>query len=115
VSEAGGQSIVNVRRARSRYVVARDHPAPERVRAHLDDAARADLANHLRTAFAGLTPEEASLWFIRRLEISFALNASAGADRIAPPGARQNAGPRRKVMGRGPDGERVVPFANHPE
>jgi len=115
MSEAGGQSIIYVRRARSRYVVARDHPAPERVRAHLDDAARADLAGRLRAAFAGLAPGESSLWFIRRLEISFALNASASADRIATAWASQIAGAVKTVMVGGPDGEGVVHFANRAE
>jgi hypothetical protein len=85
------------------------------VRTYLDDAAHADLAARLRTAFAGLAPDETSLWFIRSLEISFAVNASTGADRIATAWAGQIAGAVRTVMVRGPDGEGIVHFANRAE
>jgi hypothetical protein len=78
-----GGSQLRIERFRARYLVAADHPAPERVQARLDDSITAWLPRSLGAALAGALPETAAdVWLIRRLHIDLDINVAWDRDAL---------------------------------
>src|SRR5437588_275467 len=85
------RSCLHVGRFRARYFVAADHPAPESVRAKLDDAVGKNLAAALAERLAALRASGVmpGVFFIRRLAVSLEVNAAWDRERIARVWAEQ--------------------------
>jgi hypothetical protein len=77
-------SRLQIRRVHAEYLVPSDHPSPRRIRDRLDQDITRSLSHTLSTAFASWFPEtDSSLWFVRRLDIDLAVNASGGGRHVA--------------------------------
>ena len=106
------RSCLHVGRFRARYFVAADHPAPESVRAKLDDAVGKNLAAALAERLAALRASGVmpGVFFIRRLAVSLEVNAAWDRERIARVWAEQIARAlAAPLSGRG-DAHEVIHF-----
>lgn len=72
-----------VRRLQADYLVPSDHPDPLQIKHHLDGEIRKNLEASLSTVlWSSFAQSDSSLWFIRRLEVDLAVNASPGVDNV---------------------------------
>lgn len=72
VAESGGRSGVHVANLVNQYLLPRGHPAPQRVRTHLDRVVRRELPAELARSLGAIrAPGDQSLWFIRHLDVRF--------------------------------------------
>lgn len=109
--------MVKIGRLRSQYLVPRDHPAPEEVRARLDRLQRDQLAAACGAMFDRiLDPNDPSVWIIRRLELECIVDAAvAEPDQLAGLYSERIAHSLMQTLRYGPDGESVLRFANRAE
>ena len=81
--DADSKSVLRINQMLSEYLVSSDHPAPEKLRAKLDETTNkhlpAMLARMLTTSFG----TDQSLWFIRRMELEVDVNVVWDPDRVA--------------------------------
>jgi hypothetical protein len=95
-----------------RYLVPREHPAPERVASDLDHIVRTSLADACARALdRALDPRDPSVWVIRQIE--FALTVDPGCTPEDQLGAAWGEHFARAIVGlilRGPDGESVLRY-----
>ncbi len=107
------QSRLQIRRVQAQYLVSSAHPAPERLKARLDEAVTHSLAPTLSTmCSAWFADTDPSIWLIRRLEINVDVNAAWDREGLARAWAEQIAHALSRVMHDGEDGENVVWFPN---
>ena len=105
---------LEIRRFHSRYLVSRDHPAPDRIKARLDDAVAGGLADTLSSIFSRcFSDADSSIWLIRRLDIDLDVNAAWERDSLTRVLAQQVALTLHRVLQDGADGENVRWFPNH--
>lgn len=110
---SAAEPLLHARRLRARYHLARDHPAPERVRAKLDAATGAVLRDVLASAlFEHFAPADETIWFIRRLDIDLAVNADWDRDVLARVWAATISRALADAITAGPDGVNVVRFSS---
>ena len=108
-------SRLRVQHMIAQYLVARDHPAPERVKQLLDGAITTSLADPLAAVIGSSLPEsDPAVWRIRRLQADLDLEIDTGRD--GDPDAIRAAFARcvdrslAQAIAEGPDGENVVRF-----
>ena len=90
------------------------HPAPERVKARLDEALTHQLAQTLATIFAPwFSDTDPSIWVIRQLAIQVDVNAAWEHESLTRAWARQVAQELGAVMQDEGDSENVVRFPTH--
>jgi hypothetical protein len=78
----GAVGRLHIERFRTEYVVPAGHPAPERLRCKLDEAARRNVPEVLRAALGPwLDSTDESVWIVRCLEVDLAVNAAWEPDR----------------------------------
>ena len=107
------QSRLQIRRVQAQYLVSSAHPAPERLKARLDEAVTHSLAPTLSAmCSAWFADTDPSIWLIRRLEINVDVNAAWDRESSARAWAEQMARALSKAMQDGEDGENVVWFPN---
>src|SRR5438477_12777885 len=98
-------SRLRIERFRAQYLVAADHPAPERVKARLDDSISEWLPRSLGAALTGVLSETApDVWLIRRLRIDVGLNVAWDRDILVRVLAEQIAGSLLATVRGGADG-----------
>jgi len=102
--------VVAVRRLNVRCLVPAEHPQAEHVRARIADTARDALPGALARGLGPLLAGREGLWFVRRLELDFAVDASSDPDAIAREWAQQAVGALLDT-----DGSNVVRFADESE
>ena len=105
------ESRLQIRRVQAQYLVSSAHPAPERVKARLDEALMHQLAQTLAAIFASwFSDTDSSIWVIRQLAIQVDVNAAWERESLTHVWARQIARELGMVMHEGGDGENVVRF-----
>ena len=109
-------SRLQIRRVHAQYLVPSDHPAPGHVKARLDDEIKRGLSQVLSAAFSSwFSKTDSSLWFVRRLEIDLAVNASGGGEHVSRTFTRQLGRVLGDTLQDGTDHNNVVRFANPAE
>ena len=108
---------LRVERLANTYLASRGHPAPERLRSELDELARHRVSASCERALAELLdPRDPSVWVIDELNVDFLIDVSAAPpEDLATFWAAQIAQSLLKTFSAGPDGERVIRFANRAE
>jgi hypothetical protein len=103
-----------IERLVSTYLVPRDHPSPQELRAEMDDLARKYVTESCRRAFAAvLDPNDPSVWVISDVGLELLIDVHAApADDIAAFWASKIAASVARVVAGGEDGARVLRFAN---
>src|SRR4051794_36380491 len=77
-------SALTIGTLRTTILLAREHPAPERVRGDLDAALTARLRQVLASAFpAARVDRDPSVWLVRRLELEANVNAAWEPEAVA--------------------------------
>jgi len=96
---------------RNVYLLPREHRAPGEVRDRLDRAAREAVASAVRAVLSSVAaPGDERVWFIRRLDLDFALNSGADPAPLVRAWAGCLAGALAARLAAGPDDENVVVF-----
>jgi hypothetical protein len=104
-------SHLRIERFRARYLVAADHPAPERLKARLDDSITEWLPRSLGAALAASLPETApDVWLIRRLRIDVDINVAWDRDVLVRVLAERVTMSLLATIRGGADGQEVVWF-----
>ena len=107
------QSRLQIRRVQAQYHVSSAHPAPERLKARLDEAVTHSLAQTLSTmCSAWFADTDPSIWLIRRLEINVDVSAAWDRESLARAWRGQIARALSRAMQDGEDGENVLRFPN---
>jgi hypothetical protein len=109
-------NTIHIERLASLYLVSRAHPAPLRIRAELDDLARAYISEGCASAFASvLDGGDPSVWVIRSLQLNLLVDVHAASpEDVARFWARQIAQGVAQVLAAGEDGDGVLRFADRP-
>lgn len=101
---------------RSDYLLARDHPSPEPVRATLDESLARHFAEACRRALGELHAEDDhSIWMIRELQIDLAVNATWPPEEIARALAAKVARAVHSQLDRSNVSDAVIRFENAAE
>ena len=104
-------SRLQIRRVHAQYLVPSDHPAPGRVKDRLDHEITRSLSQVLSTAFSSWFSEtDSSLWFVRRVEIDLAVNASCDAEQVTRTLTTQLGRALGNTLQDGSDTDNVVRF-----
>ena len=113
MSRTVNDSRLRVARFNATYFIARDHPAPDRLKRTLDDTVRKDLADALSTAmFRFLSPADESVWLIRRLDVNLDINASWNREVLANSWANQIERSLTVNLRSDADSQNVIRFPN---
>lgn len=100
-----------IRQFHAKYQISRDHPAPEHIQSHLDDAVTHGLAQTLAHALAPwFSKSDASIWLIRQLDVELDVNAGLGEELVTRTWATQIARSAAVSVQAGSDGENVMGF-----
>lgn len=110
-------NVLTIGRLSNVYVVPASHPAPEQVRARLDDMVRTRLASECgHWLGSALDESDESVWLIRKLDLDLVMDAGAASlDLLARHYARQLAERLLRTVAAGADGVNVLRFANRAE
>ena len=109
-------SRLQIRRVHAQYLVPSDHPAPRSMKDRLDDEIKRNLSHVLSAAFSSWFPEtDASLWFIRRLDIDLAVDAAGNDEHVARTFTRQLGRALGDALQDATDHNNVVRFASPAE
>lgn len=104
-------SAVRVGTVRSTIYVSSDHPAPERVRADVDDALRSRLRSALGAAFpVSRMDRDTSVWLVRRLELEAHVDAAWDEEQLARTVARAITRSLGRALNGDGDGINVIRF-----
>jgi hypothetical protein len=110
-AQHSGRTGVYAHLLRTRYLVARGHPSPERLQARLDEAAgdalRETLANLLTTH---VDPADDTIWLIRQLEIDVSMNTAWDRNQLGRVWAQRIALALLETFSAGPDDGNVKRF-----
>ena len=113
MDETGSPSALRIHRLRSEYLVGRDHPYPEWVRGELDGHVRRGLQDICAQALQWLCPAaDESLWFIRRLDVELAVDASWDPEQFARPWSTEIGRSVQRVLNGGERSGEVIRFSN---
>ena len=109
---AEGTSHLTISRLNSVYLVAHDHPAPDRLRSQLDQTMRTRLAGACaRSLSSVLDPADPAVWLIRRVELDLALDAGGlDEETLARAWSRGITMAVVRAIEFGPDGHSVLYF-----
>ena len=107
-------NTLRIERLRSTYLLPRDHPAPNVLRAEMDDLARKYVPESCGRALGALLdPNDPSVWVINGLEVDLLVDVHVALpDDIAAFWASRIAASVATTISRGEDGLRVLRFAN---
>ncbi len=106
-------SRLQIRRVQAQYLVPSDHPAPRHVKDRLDAEIKRSLSQVLSAAFSSWFSEtDSSLWFVRRLEIDLAINASGHGDDVSRTFTRRLGRALDDTLQEGADQNNVVRFTS---
>jgi hypothetical protein len=105
---------LNIRRFSAQYLIPRDHPAPEHIKARLDDAIAAPvLKESLPLVISSLLPaNDDSVFLIRRLDLNVDVNAAWESDQLTRVILAQFARQLGVSLGEQENGGNVLHFAN---
>lgn len=104
-------SRLQIRRFQLRCLLPAEHPAPERVRARLEEAAARDLSQTLSAALsAWFDGAGDGLWLIRRLDVALDVDAAADREALARRWAAQIARSLGATLQAGEDDENALWF-----
>jgi hypothetical protein len=108
---------LQVRRLHSTYLVPRDHPAPEALRAELDVVAQRHVAEACAAAFASLLdPRDPSVWVIDRVAVEILMDVGARSEQeIGAFWGGKLAESVMRTIAAGENGEHVLHFASRAE
>ena len=107
---------LQIRRVHAQYLVPSDHPAPGHVKDRLDDEIKRSLSQMLSAALSSwFSKTDLSLWFVRRLEIDLAVNASGSGDHVSRTLTQQLGRTLGDTLQDGSDNNNVVCFASPAE
>lgn len=101
-----------IRRFQAQYLVSREHPAPERVKAGLDEAVVHGLSQTVSTILSSwfAASSDGGIWLINNLELKVDVNASWGPEQLTRMWASQIARSLATTVQGGRDSENVVWF-----
>jgi plasmid stabilization system protein ParE len=106
-------SAVRVGRLNVTCLVPREHPSPVTLRSQLATIAERQLPPACASLLGPLCPEnDPSVWFIRRLDVGVAVDASWEADRLAQAWSQPVARELLRSVSSGEDGADVLRFTN---
>ena len=109
-------SRLQIRRVHAQYLVPSDHPAPRSIKDRLDDEIRRSLSRVLCAAFSlWFSETDASLWFVRRLEVDLAVDAAGNGEHVARTLTRQLGRALGDALQDATDHSNVVRFASPAE
>jgi hypothetical protein len=109
-------SRLRVRRFHGNYLLDANHPAPERVKAALDETIARGLPARLAAALVDSLPcSDPGLWFIRRLTIDVGVNVAWDREVLTARLAEQLARELVDTIRSGADGRDVIRFADRKE
>lgn len=111
----GHGSHLRVRRAEMIYSIPRDYTEVSRIRAQLDHVARAELVASLRASVRNVAQDDPSLWFVRKMEVSVAVNAAWNHEQIADAWSERIQTAVQSTISRGEETETVVRFGDEAE
>jgi hypothetical protein len=98
---------------RTRYLVARGHPSPERLQARLAEAAGDTLRETLASLLAThVDPADDTIWLIRQLEIDVSMNTAWDRNQLGRVWAQRIALALVETFSAGPDDGNVRMFRN---
>src|SRR5688500_342447 len=104
-------SVLRIARVNATYLVPHGHPASAAVRTRLDAIVTRELATTCARSLAPLCDgDDPSVWFIRRLDVDVAIDASWETNRIGQTWSRPLARVLWHTMGQGDEGENVLRF-----
>ena len=84
MSRSVNDSRLQVARFNAIYFIARDHPAPERLKRKLDETIQKDLADALSTTmFHSFSSTDESVWLVRSLDVNLDINAGWNRETLA--------------------------------
>jgi hypothetical protein len=113
VDAATPRSALRIGRLNATWLVPRDHPSPELLRARLDRMLQSDLAPACDRIAAPLCQDsDTSVWFIRRLVVNLAVDASADTRRMTEAWAGQLVRALERQLRLGDDGVEALRFPN---
>jgi hypothetical protein len=113
MSRVVNDSRLRVERFNATYFIARDHPAPDRLKSKLDDTVQQDLAEALRTAmFHSSSSADQSVWLIRLLDVDVDINAGWNRERLANSWAKQIERSLTVNLRSDADSQNVIRFPN---
>ncbi len=108
-----GSSYLRIERFHAQYLVSSDHPAPEKVKARLDEAVIRSLSATLSALVSRcFSPTDPSIWLIRRLELTLDVNAAWERDQVARRWATQLARELVATLQDGADGRNILYFSD---
>lgn len=106
-----GSSYLLVRKLRAQYLVSTNHPAPERVKARLDETIAKDLPATLSVILSRwFSSSDSSIWLIKRLELEVDLNVARNREQVAIRWAARIARDLVATLQSGEDGQNVLRF-----
>ena len=110
------QVSITIERLNSVYLVPRDHPSPDALRACVDEMVSNKLAECCRRVMAqAIDASDPSVWFIRWLDVGFTSDVSAIHDgRFADALGTEIGKTVVATFARGADGESVLRFPDRP-
>jgi hypothetical protein len=105
---------LRIERLASTYLVPRDHPEPQRLRADMDEVARRHISECCARAMSAvMDPADPSVWVIDEVRLDLLLDVhSRSPEDIADFWARKIAATVRRVLADGADGVGVLRFAD---
>ncbi len=105
------KNVLNIGRIEANYVLSTECPNPQQTKDRLDSAFQQDLGDRLCSILKQWFSEnDASIWFIRSLEIEASVNAGWEREQIASTITQQVSGQVRHTLTSKPDGENVIRF-----
>jgi len=113
MSRTVNDSRLRVARFNATYFIARDHPAPDRLKGKLDDTVLKDLPDALNTAMSRfLSSADESVWLIRRLDVNLDINAGWNREILANSWANQIERSLTVNLRSDADSQNVIRFPN---
>jgi hypothetical protein len=113
VNATANTNCVEIARFTTHYLVAADHPDPQRLRAKLDEAVVNALPRLITSLLNPLCPPtDERVWLIRRLHLDLGVNAAWDTDQVARVWGESLTHRLSAVMRAGADGEFALCFPN---
>ncbi len=106
-------SRLQIRRVQAQYLVPSDHPAPFSLKDRLDLEIRHSLTQALRASLASwFSKTDTSIWFVRQLELDFAVNAAGSGEDVSRTFTRQFGRALNDTIRDSAESNNVVRFAS---
>ena len=106
-----GNNRLLIRRFQAQYLVSREHPTPERVKARLDETVTRDLAKTLAAALAPwFSNSNSGLWLVRDLNVEADVNVAWEREQLARDMSSRIARSLAMSLQGGSDGENILWF-----